>query len=338
MTPTSPRTTVVGSYPVPDWLKSHPNEETLRDALTVVIRAQESAGIEVVSDGELGRWDPARDAAGGMVERFVRPMAGVECVLTRAQLEAFQSRASTSYRKHPPGVVTGPLGDGTLNLRRDWELARGLAARPMKFTVTSPYMLAKVLWNEYYLDLRELAMALAGILAGQLRGIDAAVLQVDEPNLPGSPEDGDLAAEAINTVLEAVSGEKAVHLCFGNYGGQTIQKGDYSRLVRFMNALRCDHLVLETTRRAPEDLARLTEVRTEVRLGIGVIDVKDLQVESPDLVARRIESMARLLGPDRLAYVHPDCGLRLLPRTVADAKMQALAAGRDLYLGPGARS
>lgn len=333
MSQASLRTTVVGSYPVPGWLRSHPNEESLRDAITVVLHAQEAAGIDVISDGELGRWDLVRNAAGGMVERLVRPMAGVQCELTREQLEAFQARPGMGYRSQPPGIVTGPLGHGTLNLKRDWELAGNLSKRPLKFTVTSPYMLAKVLSNSYYPTVEELAMALARILAVQLEGIDAAVVQVDEPNLPGSPEDGELAAQAINAVLDAVTGEKAVHLCFGNYGGQTIQKGDYSRLIHFMNALRCDHLVLETTRRSTEELARLAEVRTAIRIGIGVIDVKDLQVESGEQVARRIEALARMLGLDRLAYVHPDCGLRMLPRAIADGKMKALVAGRNLFLG-----
>ena len=126
-----------------------------------------------------------------------------------------------------------------------------------------------------------------------------------------------------------------MHLCFGNYGGQMIQRGDYGRLLGFMNALQCQHLVLETTRRPAAELARLREVRDDIRLGLGVIDVKDLQIEPPELVARRIEALARTLGVERIAYLHPDCGLRMLPREVAAGKLRALVAGRDQFLGKG---
>lgn len=330
-------TTVVGSYPVPDWLKQRSDDEALDDALTVVLDAQRRAGIELIGDGELGRWDLQRRAPGGMVERFVRPLEGVEAELTRGQLDAYRSRGDMAFRSVPPGVVVGPLGDGRLNLKRDWDRARARADAPLKFTVSSPYLLAKTVADAHYGDLQSLAMAFAELLAGQLSGIDAAVVQVDEPNLPGSPADGALAAAAINRLLEGAErgARRAVHLCFGNYGGQTLQRGDYGRLIDFMNALRCHHLVLETTRRAPAELERLREVRADLRLGLGVIDVKDLQVETPDLVARRIEALARTVGAERIAYLHPDCGLRVLPRPAADGKLRALAAGRDRFLGRG---
>lgn len=328
------QTTVVGSYPVPDWLKFQPTAEALADAIVVVMRAQEAAGIDVISDGELGRWDLARNAAGGMVERFIRPLAGLQCDLTRAQIDDFQARADMGYRQAPAGIVTGPLGDGLLNLKRDWLLSRRLTRCPLKYTVTSPYMIAKVLDNAYYASFAELALALAGVLARQIAGVEPHILQIDEPNLPGSPADGDIAAQAINHVLDAaVADEKAVHLCFGNYGGQRIQAGDYTRLIHFMNALHCDHLVLETTRRSADELRCLRDIKPELHFALGVIDVKDLQIESPEEVAQRIERLAEMLGEDRLAYVNPDCGLRVLPRHIADGKLRALVAGRDLYRG-----
>ena len=330
-------TTVVGSYPIPEWLRRCSDEEALDDALTVVMDAQRRAGVELISDGELGRWDLQRRAPGGMVERFVRPLEGVRTELTRRQLAAWRSSDELAYRSAPPGVVVGPLGDGRLDLRRDWEFARARTTAPLKFTVSSPYLIAKTVADVHYGDLESLALAFAELLAGQLAGIDAAVVQVDEPNLPGSPDDAALAAAAVNRVLAGVERgvERAVHLCFGNYGGQMIQRGDYGRLLGFMNALQCQHLVLETTRRSAAELALLREVRDDLRLGLGVIDVKDLQIETPDLVARRIEALARTVGAERIGYLHPDCGLRVLPRAVADGKLRALVAGRDQFLGTG---
>jgi 5-methyltetrahydropteroyltriglutamate--homocysteine methyltransferase len=92
-------------------------------------------------------------------------------------------------------------------------------------------------------------------------------------------------------------------------------------------------LVLEVARRPEHELQWLKEVRPETGLGVGVIDIKDNEVESADTVARRIERAAKVLGPDRIRYVHPDCGFWMLPRSAADAKMRSLVAGRDLFVG-----
>lgn len=327
------KTTVVGSYPIPEWFKSNPSEEALLDALAAVMRAQEDAGIEVVSDGELSRWDAQQQAPVGMVERFVRGMAGVQAEASRTQREAFLAQPGNTYRREPAGVVIGPLGEGLLDFKRDWQLARRQTRAPLKFTLTSPYMMAKLVCDEHYADLETLAIAFANVLGQQLAGIDAAVVQVDEPNLPGSPQDSALAARAINTVLHGTTGSKAVHVCFGNFGGQRIQKGGYDQLIQFMNALDCDHLVLETTRRPVEELALLAQVKPTMKFGLGVIDVKDLQAESADQVAKRIEILAGYIGAERIAYVNPDCGLRMLPRPVADAKLRALVQGRNLFQG-----
>jgi 5-methyltetrahydropteroyltriglutamate--homocysteine methyltransferase len=175
-------------------------------------------------------------------------------------------------------------------------------------------------------------MALAEVLARQVALIDCAVLQVDEANLPGSPEDTHWAHEPINRVLDAVRGEKAVHFCFGNYGGQTIQKGRWKDLVDFLNRLNADHLVMEVARRDQDELPVFRDLRAGLALGVGVIDIKDNEVETPDEVARRIEHAVEVLGAERVRWVHPDCGFWMLPRSVADRKMTALVEGRDKFL------
>jgi 5-methyltetrahydropteroyltriglutamate--homocysteine methyltransferase len=192
-------------------------------------------------------------------------------------------------------------------------------------------MLAKTVEDEHYRNLEQLVLALADVLRDQVQALDADVVQIDEANVTGHPDDGHIAAAGINRVLEGVRNEKAVHLCYGNYGGQTIQKGTYERLIAFLNLLKCDHLVLEVARRPPEELEYLKHVRPEIGLGIGVIDIKDNEVESAETVARRIERAAKILGPGRVRYVHPDCGFWMLPRSSADAKMRSLVRGRDLF-------
>jgi 5-methyltetrahydropteroyltriglutamate--homocysteine methyltransferase len=326
------KTTVVGSYPVPQWLRVYGTRESLRDAIMVVMKTQELAGLDVISDGELYRWDINHPETNGMIDYFIRPLSGIEVQLDRQRLDKFRQQMGMAYRSEPAGMVARALGPGTLNLLRDWERVKPLTNKPLKFTVTSPYMLAKVLLDEHYRDLSKLVMALADILAEQLQGIAAAVVQVDEANLTGHPEDAMIAAQGINRVLSKALGEKAVHLCFGNYGGQTIQKGTYGKLVEFLNALECDHLVLEMARRPQEELAMLRDVKASIGLGLGVIDIKDNQVESPEQVAARLEHAAKVVGAERIQYVHPDCGFWMLPRFVADAKMRALVEGRNLFV------
>jgi 5-methyltetrahydropteroyltriglutamate--homocysteine methyltransferase len=327
------KTTVVGSYPVPTWLRVFSTRESLRDAIMAVIKTQELAGIDVVADGELYRWDINHAETNGMIDFFVRPMDGVEPDLSTEQYERWRAKPGNEFRAKPPGIAVGPLGAGKLHLRSDYDLYRDLTEKPKKFTVTSPYMLAKMTADEHFNDLEAFVMALADVLKTQLENIDAEVIQVDEANVTGHADDGPIAAAGINRVLEGVSTEKAVHLCYGNYGGQTIQKGTYDKLVAFLNALKADHVVLEIARRPAAELAILKDVKPELGLGIGVIDIKDNEVESPELVAERIEQAANELGAERIHYVHPDCGFWMLPRSVSDGKMQSLVRGRNLFEG-----
>ena len=327
------RTTVVGSYPVPPWLQALPTTPALRDAIMVVVRTQELAGIDVVSDGELSRFDVNHPETNGMIEYFVHPLEGVSSTCSRAEIEQFRSLPGMKFRTAPAGVVRGPIGEGTMNLAGAYATLKEVSAQLTKFTVTSPYMLVKTLLDRHYHDRRALTMAIADVLRKQLEGIDASVLQVDEANLPGSPEGGPWAAEAINRVLSGGRGHKAVHLCFGNYGGQTIQKGFYKSLMPFFNALECDHVVLEFARRGLDEIEAFRDLKPSIALGLGVIDIKDNEIETPDAVARTIEKAVHVLGPDRVRWVHPDCGFWMLTRSVADRKMRALVEGRNRYLG-----
>jgi len=163
--------------------------------------------------------------------------------------------------------------------------------------------------------------------------IEADTVQIDEASIVGYPEDAPWAAEAINRVLDGVLNERAIHICFGNYGGQPMLRGFWRDLVPFLNALHADHLVLEFARRGYDELAVFSDLDPKLGLGIGVVDIKDNEVESPELIATRIERIVKELGPDRLRYVHPDCGFWMLQRSVVDRKLRALVEGRDLFEG-----
>lgn len=327
------RTTTVGSYPVPEWFAAHPSEEARIDATRVVFAIQREAGIDLPTEGELYRFDLNHPDTNGMIDYFVRAMSGVRTKMGRSDWEAFARHAPMSFRRKPAGVVEGPVGEGGLNLLADCAAAAAVAGGPFKFTVTSPYMLSRSLLDLHYRDVELLTMAIADVLADQVDGLPCACVQVDEANVTGNPEGGPLAARAINVVLKRVRGQRAVHLCFGNYGGQAIQKGSWRAIVGFLNALETDHLVLEMAHRPPEELEGLRDVDARIGIGIGVVDVKVNRIETPDEIAGRIDRAVRVLGPGRVRWVHPDCGLWMLKRSVADRKIAALVKGRDLYLG-----
>jgi 5-methyltetrahydropteroyltriglutamate--homocysteine methyltransferase len=125
----------------------------------------------------------------------------------------------------------------------------------------------------------------------------------------------------------------AVHLCFGNYGGQSIQKGTWAKLMDYLNALEADHVVMECAHRPPAELAVFKDLREDIGFGLGVVDIKRTEVESADEIARAIERAEKTLGRGRVRYVHPDCGFWMLKRNMADGKIRALVKGRDLYEG-----
>jgi len=327
------KTTVVGSYPIPDWLVAAPSRQALVDATRTVIATQEAAGIDVVCDGELYRFDVNHPETNGMIEYFVRPMAGIRTEISFEELMAYRQQAGMAFRAKPPGVVEGPVGHGTLDLPNAAARAHALANRPLKFTITGPHMLAKTLRNLHYQDVSELALAIGDVLAEQVRHIEAEVVQLDEANLPGSPEEWEWAAAAINKVLDAVKGVPAVHLCFGNYGGQSVQRGGWDKLVSYLNALHADHVVLENAHRPLEELAAFRELRGDLGLGLGVVDIKRTEVETADDIARALERAEEILGEGRIHTINPDCGFWMLKRPIADAKIRALVEGRDLYEG-----
>ena len=327
------KTTVVGSYPIPSWLAAYPSTPNLRDAVMVILKTQELAGLDVLVDGELSRFDISHPETNGMIEYFIRPMSGITTQVSREELAAFRAKEGMSFRTQPAGIVRDRIGEGALNLPGAWSFVKSLTTNPVKFTITAPYMLAKTLVDEHYGNLYAMTMDIAEVLRKQVADIDAPIIQVDEANLSGHPEDAGWAHEPINHVLSAAKGGKGLHLCFGNYGGQSIQSGLWQDLLPFLNALDVNHLVLEFARRGYDELEIFKDLRDGIALGIGVIDIKNNEVETPEEVARRIEKSIEVLGEEKVKWVHPDCGFWMLPRSVADRKMRALVEGRDLCLG-----
>ncbi len=329
------KTTTVGSFSPIDWLYTLPSEQTVLDATRVVVGLQRDAGIDLPTDGELYRYDLNHPDTNGMIEYFISRIGGIKTEIGISDAKAFSQKHEMAFRRKPAGIVTEALGEGSLDLFEACSQSASVAGGPMKFTLTSPYMLARTLLDNHYGNLEDLTLAIADVMAEQVSELPCACVQVDEANVPGSPENAPLAAEAINRILDKVKVEKAVHFCFGNYGGQTIQSGEWRPLLDFLNSLHTDHLVMEFAHRPDADLDVLKEIDQRIKLGIGVIDIKVNHVESPEEVARRIEMADAKAGPDRIGWVHPDCGFWMLKRSIAERKIEALVKGRDLFLGVG---
>jgi len=327
------KTTVVGSYPVPSWLVGNTSRLVLRDAVMSVLKTQELAGLDLISDGELMRFDPSHPETNGMIDYFVSQMEGIRKHFSLSDFDHFRADRASGFRLLTAGMVMERIGEGTLNLPRDYEFSRVLTKSPLKFTSTGPHMLSRLLTNCFYKDTAELAMDIANILRRQLELIEAETVQLDEASIVGFPQDAPWAAEAINHALGGILNEKAVHICFGNYGGQPMLRGFWRDLIPFLNSLETDHLVLEFARRGYEELSAFNDLNPKIGLGIGVIDIKDNEVESRELIASRIEKITKTIGAERLHYVHPDCGFWMLQRSVVDCKMRALVEGRDLFEG-----
>lgn len=316
-------TTVVGSYSVPGWLERLKTEYCARrisrrdldeihdTAVKAAIKDQELAGVDIISDGELRR--------DNMIDYFAERLPGVQI-----------DHASKKFHyDFYDSKVVGKLPAGPLGLIEDFQFLRANTDRQTKFCVTGPHSLAKRIRNDYYASEQEFAMDLARVMNPDLRAIAKAgadVIQIDEPNYSGFPDDLPWAVRALNALVEGVDARIAVHICYGNRYGKPSWAGSYRYLLPGILDATVQQLTLEFARRGGEDLEIFRELPPRFEVGIGVIDVKTQAVETPHQVAERIRKALEVIPADRL-FVLPDCGLLHLPREVAFAKLTAMVEG-----------
>jgi 5-methyltetrahydropteroyltriglutamate--homocysteine methyltransferase len=320
-------TTVVGSYSVPEWLERAKTDfhqhrisrtsinEIYEIAIKAALKDQERAGIDIVSDGELRRDND--------IDYFLERLPGIE----------LPALAKVHYYDYYDATVRARIPEANdasqLRLVDDFLFTREQTDRPIKFSFTGPFSLAKRIRNEAYAQADDLVFAIARQLNHEARALaasGAALLQIDEPFLAGYPEAVALAVKAINLVVEGVDAEWAVHICYGNRHARPAWEGHYDFLFPAILEADIDQLVLEFARKGYDDVALFKRYAPAFKLGLGVIDVKSEAVETADLVASRVERAASIVGADRLV-VNPDCGLRHLPAKVALAKLRAMNAG-----------
>jgi 5-methyltetrahydropteroyltriglutamate--homocysteine methyltransferase len=319
-------TTVVGSYPVPDWMerlktdyfRGRISRGQLVDlhemAIKAALRDQELAGIDVVSDGELRRDND--------IDYFLARLPGVQIA----------NPAKDFYFDYYEATLTQPLPepDGApLQLADDFAFAAAHTCAPIKFSFTGPFSLSRHLRGGAYPDSRELVFGIARILHAEAQALaarGASLLQIDEPFLAGHPDQVATAVEAINIVAKDVDVTWALHVCYGNRYARPLWEGHYDFLFPAVLDAAVDQLVLEFARKGYEDLPVLARSGWDRDVGLGVIDVKSTEAETATEVADRIRRALEFVPASRLV-INPDCGLRHVPGPVARAKLAAMVDG-----------
>ncbi|MER6825087.1 hypothetical protein ABT352_03770 [Streptosporangium sp. NPDC000563] len=319
-------TSVVGSYPVPEWMErlktdyyrgrmSYAQLQDLHDmAIKAALRDQEIAGIDIVSDGELRRDND--------IDYFLARMPGIDIPRTSKDFY-FDYHEARVVERLPP-AATAPL-----MLADDFSFTTEQTSDPVKFSFTGPFSLSRRVRNEAYDDPGDLVMAIARVLNAEARALaerGARLLQIDEPFLAGYPGEVETAIKAVNVVTEGVDVTWALHVCYGNRYARPSWEGHYDFLFPAVLDAAVDQLVLEFARKGYADLPVIDKFGWDRTIGLGVIDVKSSDVETPKAVASRIRSALDLVPADRLV-VNPDCGLRNVSAPVARAKLAAMVAG-----------
>ena len=319
-------TTVIGSYSMPEWLERAKNDylarrvskrdlDDMHDAVRkAAIKDQESAGIDIVTDGELQR--------DNMIDYFTERIPGVQVDLGSKRF----------YYDFYDAEVRNKLGTGSLALADEVKFLKKYTDHPAKISVSGPHTLVKRIRNSFYKDEAEFAIDLGKALNRELKEMARAgmtELQIDEPYYSGFPEDLPWAVKAINAAVEGVEAHVTLHICYGNRYGKPSFEGSYKYLFPTILDARVHALSLEFARRGEEDIQLFKEFKAPFTLGLGVIDVKTQDIESPALVADRIRRALEVVPAERLV-VNPDCGCVHLPRDVAFAKLTAMVEGTKI--------
>jgi 5-methyltetrahydropteroyltriglutamate--homocysteine methyltransferase len=330
-------TTVVGSYPQPDWLIDRERlgdrlpprvrakelwrvpepllEEAQDDATRLAVQDMERAGVDVITDGEMRRESYSN--------RFATALEGVDLDNPGVALDR------TGHENPVPRVI-GPVRRARPVEVRDVEFLRSLTDRRIKITVPGPFTMTHQAQNDHYPDERSLALAYADAVNDELRDLKAAgadVVQIDEPYLQARAEPArEYAVEAINRALDGIEGETVLHTCFG-YAHIVKDRLTGYPFLRELNDCSATHLSLEAAQ--PDlDPEVLREVPDKTIL-LGVLDLGASEVETPELVAERIRKALAVVEPERLV-IAPDCGMKYLPRERAFRKLRAMVEGARL--------
>jgi 5-methyltetrahydropteroyltriglutamate--homocysteine methyltransferase len=333
-------TTLVGSYPQPEWLVDRKNlasrlpprvrvmelwrippellAEAQDDATILAIKAQEDAGLDIITDGEIRRESYSN--------RFATALEGVDIgnpgtAMDRAGKPVPVPRiAGRIRRKHPVEV-------------EDLKFLKKHTARKVKMTVPGPFTMLQQAQNDFYKSDEEAAMDYAAAVNEEIKDLFAAgadIVQVDEPYMQARPEKARAyGLKVLNRALDGIQGTTAVHICFGYAAVVHKRPSGYSFLPELAGCA-CRQVSIETAQ-SNLDCAVLAKLPGK-KIMVGCIDLNDMTVETPEQVAARIRRALPYV-PRENVILAPDCGMKYLPREVADGKLKAMVEGARLLRG-----
>lgn len=338
------RTTVIGSYPFPSWLElatQHLGQfgeadraELVDDAVSVAIKDQLDAGLDVITDGEQTRLD--------FNLSFYGFIEGIE--LESAPPRRFGPPAHDQRGKHKvTGELRAPRGLGTVE---DFLRLQRLAASQisnlksqitLKASVPGPYTLSgRLLPNDRYKDRWALTEALLPLVRTELEALVNAgcrEITVDEPSMScyAHKEDPRRFVEIFNRTVESVVGKchLSTHLCFGNYKARAVGPRRYAPMFPAFLDMKVDEIHVEMASREFAELEILKDITAKKDAAVGIIDVKSYYVETPEDIASRIRACLKFAPADRLSFA-PDCGLSQTARWAAKLKLKNMVAGAKL--------
>jgi len=330
-------TSLVGSYAQPNWLIDRQRlgqrlpprvllhelwsvpranlEEAQNDATVIALKDQHRAGVDIVTDGEMRRESYSN--------RFSNALAGVDIdnpgeAMDRTGAMVPVPRVTGEIRRREP--VEAPHID----------FLRAHTRKPIKITLPGPFTMAQQAQNDYYANDGDLAMAYAAAVNEELKDLFAAgvdIVQLDEPYVQARPEAArEYAVQAIDRAVADAAGATVLHVCFG-YGKHVDDKPAGYAFLGELDACQADEVSIECAQ--PRLQMDLLQQLPNKRVHVGVLDLRDVQPESPELVAERISAALEVIPAERMV-VAPDCGMKYLPREVAFAKLSNMVAGRDM--------
>lgn len=330
-------TTLVGSYPQPEWLIDRKKlagrfpprvrarelwripeaylAEAQEDATLMAIKAQEDAGLDIVTDGEIRRESYSN--------RFATALEGVDIDNPGTALDR-------SGHPNPVPRIVGKIRRKHAVEVDDLLFLKKNTTRMVKITVPGPFTMSQQAQNDFYKTEEEAAMDYAVAVNAEIRDLFAAgadVVQIDEPYMQARPKKAEeYGLRALNAALDGITGTTAVHICFGYAAIIHERPSGYSFLSQ-MKACSCHQVSIETAQ-SNLDTAVLADLKGK-KIMLGVLDLSDMAIETPETVAGRIRRALQHVAPEDIV-VAPDCGLKYLPRDVAFGKMKAMVEGARL--------
>ena len=324
-------TTLVGSYPQPEWLIDRPRlagrfpprvrarelwriaepwlAQAQDDATLLAIRAQEAAGLDIVTDGEIRRESYSN--------RFATALAGVD-------LDNPGTALDRSGHPNPVPRIVGPIRRKHPVEVEDVRFLRAHTSRTIKMTVPGPFTMAQQAQNDYYLSEEAAALDYAAAVNEEIRDLFAAgadIVQIDEPYMQARPEKArQFGLTALTRALEGVTGATAVHICFG-YAAIIHQRPSGYSFLPELAGCPVAQVSIETAQ-AKLDCSVLAALEGKTIL-VGCLDLNDMSVETPETIVERIRRALPYVRPERIVLA-PDCGMKYLPRDVAFGKMAAM--------------